>query len=86
MAMEKFHYTVPGTKKKIELPKFSSLPFGAIRKIRGASEEDQIFVMFEATADEKNLDVIDTLTIEEVGELVDAWQKDAGVDLGESAA
>lgn len=83
--MEKFHYNVPDTKKKIELPRFDSLPFGAVRKIRKLSDEEQFFALFEESADDKNLAVIDTLSMPQISDLVTAWQKDAGVELGESS-
>lgn len=85
MALEKFNYTVPDTKKKITLHRFDSLPFGVVRKIRKLSDEEQFFALFEETADEKNLAVIDTLSMPEISDLVTAWQKDAGVELGESS-
>ena len=85
MALEKFHYTVPETKKKITLPGFGNLPFGAVRKIRKLSDEEQFFALFEESADDKNLAVIDTLSMPQISDLVTAWQKDAGVDLGESS-
>ena len=78
----KFNYTFNG--KNIELPRFDKLPFGTMRKMRKASEEEQGFLIFESTADEKTLDIIDTMTIDEIGELLEAWQKDSGVTTGES--
>lgn len=84
MATEKFHFTVDGT--TVTLPKFSNLPFGVARKIRKEKDEEQIFVLIEELLkkDKKTLDFIDTLTVEQVGDLFVAWQKDAGVTVGES--
>lgn len=82
MALEKFHYEFGG--KKFTLPKFDQLPFGVIRKLRKLPEEEQFFQMFELSADDKALTVIDTMSMKEIEKLVEAWQKDAGVTQGES--
>lgn len=84
MALEKFHYEYDG--KKINLPKFSNLPFGVIRKLRKQDETDQMFLLFEETADDRSLKVIDSMTVDEVAKLMEAWQKDGGVTVGESSA
>ena len=81
---EKFHYTTAG-KKKITLPRFDALPFGVIRRIRKADDTEQFFLLLEESADERSLKVIDDLSMPEISDLVEAWQKDAGVDLGESS-
>lgn len=83
MALEKFTYKHDN--KKIELPKFDQLPFGAIRKIRKEGEEEQFFLLIETVADEKSLGIIDTMSMEQISKLVTAWQKDGGVGLGESS-
>ena len=84
MALEKFHYTTESN-KKISLPKFDALPFGVVRKIRKADETEQFFLMFEEAADEKTLKIIDELPMPVIADLIDAWQKDAGVSVGESS-
>lgn len=84
MAMEKFHYEYGG--KKITLPKFSNLPFGVIRKMRKVDEADQMFMLFEETADDKSLEIIDGMTVDDVSKLMEAWQEDGGVTVGESKA
>lgn len=82
MALEKFHYEYCG--KKFTLPKFDQLPFGVIRKLRKLPDEEQFFQMFELSADEKALAVIDQMGMKDIEKLVEAWQKDAGVTQGES--
>lgn len=81
--MEKFYHKHGN--KKIELPKFDQVPFGVIRKIRKEEDQEQFFLMFELVADDKTLAIIDTMSMNEINELMTAWQKDAGVDLGESS-
>lgn len=83
MALEKFHYKVDD-KREIVLPKFNKLPFGVMRKIRNLDESEQIFTIFEEAADPKSLKILDTLDMEQIGDLVEKWNKDAGVSVGES--
>ncbi|MEQ6899012.1 hypothetical protein [Microbacterium sp. KR10-403] len=86
MATEKFHYTSKSG-KKITLPKFGQgIKAGFIRRIRKLSEGEQVFEFIEAVADEKTLEVIDDFDTAELGEFFGAWQKDAGVGVGESSA
>lgn len=80
---EKFVYEVD-SRKKITLPKFGEVPFGVIRKSRKMDSEEQFYFLFEELLDEKGLAVLDTLTSKQVGELMDMWQGEAGVSLGES--
>lgn len=87
MATEKFHYTTnAGT--KIVLPKFDQIPTGIIRKSRRLAPEDQMFAVLEAyLGDEsKQMAAIDELPTGELKDFVTAWQKDSGVDAGESSA
>lgn len=80
---DKFVYEVD-SRKKITLPKFGQVPFGVIRKSRKMDPEEQFYFMFEELLDEKGLAVLDSLTADQVAELMDAWQSEAGVGLGES--
>ena len=84
MALEKFHYTTESN-KKITLPKFDALPFGVVRRIRNADDTEQFFLLLEEAADERSLKVIDDMPMPEIADLVEAWQKDAGVSVGESS-
>ncbi|WP_312981085.1 hypothetical protein [Corynebacterium sp.] len=84
MALEKFHYET-ADKKKIVLPKFNKLPFRVLKGFRNVSEEDQIFYLFDEVPDEKTKKIIDELTMDEVIELVDAWNKDSEATSGESS-
>lgn len=81
MALEKFTYKYDG--KKITLPKTDSIPFGAMRKMRKANEDEQFFVLIENVADEDTLAFIDSMPTDEVVNLMKAWFKDSGADLGE---
>lgn len=78
----KFNYDFNG--KNIELPRFDKLPFGTMRRMHKADESELAFLLFESTADEKTLEIIDTMGIDEIGELLEAWQKASEVTTGES--
>lgn len=78
----KFNYEYNG--KNIELPRFDKLPFGVMRKMRKADEDEQAFLLFETAASEEALEVIDTMDIDDIDGLLEAWQKAAGVTTGES--
>nr|DAP03079.1 MAG TPA: hypothetical protein [Caudoviricetes sp.] len=80
---DKFVYEV-SPRKKITLPKFGQVPFGVIRKSRKMDPEEQFYFMFEELLDEQGLAVLDSLTADQVADLMDSWQNEAGVGLGES--
>lgn len=86
MALEKFHHTVG--KSKITLPKFDQVftTFGEVREFRRLDVGEQMFALIEKAADEANLKKIDALSVPEVKDLLVAWQRDAGVTVGESSA
>lgn len=84
MALEKFHKTVKGG--QVTLPHFKNLPFGLLRKYRKEDEGEQLFGILEEVADQKSLDLLDKLTVEEVAELTKEWQEASQVTLGESEA
>ncbi len=98
MTFEKFHYTVPAadiegakTDKEIVLPRFKNLPFGVMRQVNKADESQQIFIIIDHLIDTKKVskdtvEVIDSLTIDGVGDLMTAWTKDAETSMGESSA
>lgn len=86
MTLEKFHHEVG--KAKIALPKFDQVfrTFGEVREFRRLPEQEQMFALIEKAADGANLKKIDALTMPEVRDLLVAWQRDAGVTVGESSA
>jgi hypothetical protein len=96
MALEKFYYKIAYTtvdedgeevqrKHSITLPKFDQIPFGLIRKNRSLPQAEQFFVLLEQVVSETDLDIIDKTTQAEMLALVEAWQKDSGISLGESS-
>ncbi|MDO8308562.1 MAG: hypothetical protein Q7V58_09455 [Actinomycetota bacterium] len=85
MALEKFHYTTPAGVKVI-LPKFASLPFGVMRKVRKEGEAESMFAIIEELADPKALEQLDKMNMIEIRDLFAAWMEDSKVTLGESKA
>lgn len=91
MTMERFHYAiVVGTddegdpiKRKLSLPKFDQIPFGLIRKNRKLPQEEQFFSLLEAILSEEDLEALDAVGQGEVRDLMEAWQKDSGIEAGE---
>jgi hypothetical protein len=87
MATEKFHYTSKAG-DKIVLPKFDQIPTGVIRRTRNLLPEDQMFAVLEAYLGDESPEMaaVDNLPTGELQEFVAAWQKDAGLTVGESSA
>lgn len=95
MALEKFHYKLTYVEKdedgeevsrkhSLTLPKFDQIPFGLIRKNRKLPQEEQFFALLEALISDEDLDKLDKSTQKEMLKLVETWQKDSEVSLGES--
>lgn len=82
MALEKFHYKHDG--KDIVLPKADAIPFGVLRKMRKASDDEQFYVLVENMADAETLEIIDAMPVDEVVKLIEAWGKANDSDMGES--
>ena len=94
MAFEKFHHKIvtdydadgEPIKERVTLPKFSAIPFGLIRKNRKLPQEEQFFALLEQVASEEDLEKMDRAPQSEMEKLMKAWEKDSGVDAGESEA
>lgn len=85
MAYEKFHYTFEDG-KKVTLPKFESvMTVGFARKNRHLEQEELGWQILEKAADEKALAVIDDIPLSEFQNLMQAWQEDSSVTVGESS-
>jgi hypothetical protein len=75
-------YTITHNKNKINLPSFSNLPVGVLRKARKLEADEQMWFMLESVLDEKGLAVIDTMSLMEFTEAMQGWTQ--GAPLGES--
>lgn len=67
--------------KTVELPSFSELPTGVVRKARKESEQDQTWFILEELLTPKELDVLDSMPLSEFAKHMKAWT--GGVALGE---
>ena len=75
-------YTIEHKNKKIILPKFNELPVGVVRKARKLIEDDQMWFILEGVLSEKDMAVIDGMTIKEFTEAMNGWTQ--GAPVGES--
>jgi len=87
MALEKFHYETKAG-DKIVLPKFDTIPTGILRRTRNMNGQDQMFAVLETLLgdDSKEMAAIDLIPSGELKGFIADWQKDAGIDMGESSA
>lgn len=82
MSAKNFEYAWNG--KKVKLPTFGNLSAGVLRKTRNAKDPmDQAFLMIEAVADEKTLEIIDEMSVEDFGKMIAEWAQ--GTTVGESS-
>lgn len=82
---ELFHHTT-ASGVELTLPRFTNVPAGVIRRLRGSNDLDFMFGVIEASADEATLAAIDEMTMDEVVAMAKAWRDGAGVTTGESSA
>jgi hypothetical protein len=79
-----YEFVVAG--KTYSIPAFSSLPAGALRQARKATDDlDKAFTILEYTLglESDSLAAVDSMTVEEFGEFVKGWTD--GVSVGESS-
>lgn len=74
-------YTYTHKGKKVELPEFKEIPVGLVRKIRNEPEASQPWTILESLLDEKQLAIVDSMTIPEFTEFMNGWSQ--GANLGE---
>ena len=72
-------YVIEHKGKKLELPNFQELPVGIVRKSRNLPEEEQSWFILEGLLNEKQLAVIDTMTVKEFAEFMNGWTQGAGL-------
>lgn len=75
-------YKVEHNGKSVELPNFTDLPVGLVRKARNLAQDEQMWFMLENLLDEKSLAVIDEMSISEFGTVMNEWTQ--GAPVGES--
>jgi hypothetical protein len=77
--------TADGENVVLVLRPITEVPIGILRRNRG-NDEEQMFSTLEWGLDKKNLEILDKLPATLLEDIVRAWQSNAGVTLGESAA
>lgn len=85
MTLERFHFTHNDVEYNI--PKFSDLPMGVIRKSRKADDDgDRVFIILEAVMGEGSaeLDAVDDMSAEEFKNFLGEWTE--GVSLPEGSS
>jgi hypothetical protein len=75
-------YVIENKNKKVTLPNFSDLPAGVARKARKLPAQEQSWWFLEQILTDKELEVIDGLTLAEFAKHMKAWTE--GVGLGEA--
>jgi hypothetical protein len=75
-------YTLKHNGKTVELPDFQALPMGVIRQSRKLDASEQIWFVLESVLKEKDLAVLDSMTITEFTTAINEWTQ--GAPLGES--
>ena len=84
-AIEKYEFDHNG--KKYSIPSFASLPMGAVRAARKATDDaDKAFVIIEYVLGENSPEIkaLDTMTSKEFSEWLTGWTQ--GAPLGESVS
>lgn len=83
MFVHKFEVEEDGKKVEhtIVLKPFDQVPNGVLRKNRD-NPEAGVWAMFEWALSAKDLELFDLLPASDTADLLEAWQKDTGVDAG----
>jgi hypothetical protein len=74
-------YVIEHKGKKVELPDFGQIPTGVIRKARNEDVNNQTWFILEELLTPKDLEVIDSLPLNEFTKQMTGWTN--GVGLGE---
>jgi hypothetical protein len=74
-------YTIEHNNKKVVLPDFGAIPTGIVRKARKQEMADQTWFILEELLAPKDLEVIDSLPLNEFTKHMTGWTN--GVGLGE---
>lgn len=74
-------YVIEYKGKKVQLPAFSEMPVGVLRKARHETEQEQTWYILENVLSPNDLTVLDSLPVGEFKTHMKAWT--GGVALGE---
>lgn len=82
----RFPFSYDWNGQTIRLPKFGDWNFGVRRRLLAAGDDDEaaITIVLSGSADAENLAIIDQMHTRDLVKLINAWQEDAGITVGES--
>lgn len=75
-------YKIEHKGKTVTLPDFKEIPVGVVRKARKLGPEDQMWFILEEVLDDKQIDLLDTMSISDFTKAMNGWTQ--GAPLGES--
>lgn len=81
-----FEFTVPGDRKKYTIPKAKYLTVGQIEMLSTKDTEVTLTDVLDLIGDGPAKEAARKLDQEQLANLMEAWQTDSGLDLGESSA
>lgn len=81
-------FTFDANGHAVELPHYTQLPTGLVRKYRSLDKINGTFAVIEElfAEDPDTLAAIDALPISDFIEMMKNWEKASGMDVGESSA
>lgn len=81
-ADEPFVWTAPDG-RKVKFKPYNRLPFSLFRQARQVPELESIFLFVDYAVPERDRQVLDDCTIDDINNAIAAWQNAAGVTAGE---
>jgi len=85
IAQNRFEFELPdGT--EVSMPKAKYLTVGQIEKLNGLGGEVSLIDVLELFDEKGPAEAVRTLDSEQLADLMEAWQVDSGIKVGESSA
>lgn len=81
-----FEFTIPGNDKTFYIPKAKYLTIGQVEKLSLKGEEVDLTDILEILGQGEAHDAVRDLDQEQLFALMEAWQADSGITVGESSA
>lgn len=86
IAQNRFEFKVPGDRKKYSIPKAKYLTVGQMEELSGNEGDITLTTVLDLVGDGAAKTAVRGLDQEQLTALLEAWQKDSELDLGESSA
>ncbi|WMI34031.1 tail assembly chaperone [Microbacterium phage TukTuk] len=81
-----FEFKVPGDRKTYRIPKAKYLTMGQIEALQEKKDEVLLTDILEMLGQGEAREAVRTLDQEQLMDLMEAWQTDSGISVGESSA